>query len=810
MDIKSKKLKNKDEKEIINNVEQTEKENKRDISTEVYKDGVNTVLGNKISIKRLSLLMIIFICVAYIISTIGGVLNHPYLLKKDGFYLSQEFQYSINDIFRQIGAQTDYYKSEDYIKNGISNTDLNRAIDEDNRNIIQEQKDLINRLQSELDYNKKSSSSYEDKTSTSTTENFDEKLEVPQDVATLNDRLTKEKEYLNQLLSNQRERVKESLVNNKINGYNATKRKLERDYANMSYLAINEKENIVNTNVEVDQNDKEATFRAIKGLFIKYSEGGFLQVFMNGEDHTNKKLGEEIRSQFYSASNEFDFYNNLIYVSIPDNLQKTDVLSINYRNFLTSYKNVMIQLGILVAAIILLGLSYRSLRKTKISRLEEIYINKLDSIYLELRVGIVLIIYIISKSAGYNYNYRYYANGSVGYSYGLSMISILWSTGVCTIAVAAGYLVLKSIMRNKTMKSLKERSLVFKLYDSFNETYKSSSNRKKAMTTFAILTGVEALGLFLICGVFDGDGFTILVVTLMCVIFLNLITFLIINKRLAYLGTIVESTKNAINGNLNFDIPIRGRDSLSDLAYNINNMRAGLKKSIRNEMKSEQTKAELITNVSHDLKTPLTSIINYVDLLKKEEISPDVAKDYVEILDRKSQRLKVLIEDLFEVSKAASGTIELNIEKVDINSLLRQSLAEMNDKIELTNLDFKCNIPSEKIYVLADGKRMWRIFENLISNIIKYSLGGTRVYVDVREEDGKVEIQFKNISAYELNFDASELTERFKRGDESRHTEGSGLGLAIASSLTSLQGGTFDIEIDGDLFKVTVAFDITQ
>lgn len=804
MDIKSKKLKNRDEQEIINNKETSDEENKKDISKEVYKNESNKVLDNKISVKRISLLMITFICVAYIISSIGGILKHPYLLKKDGFYLSDEFQYSINDIFRQIGAQTDYYKGEDYIKNGVSNSELNRAIDEDNRSVIQNQKDLINSLQSEIDYNKRQSSF----SSSSTEVAVEEKNAPYDDVKVLNDRLIKEKEYLNDLLSNQRERVKEKLVSNKISGYNATKRKLERDYANMSYLAIDEKENVVNTNVEVDQNDKEATFRAIKGLFIKYSEGGFLQVFINGEDYTNKNLGEKIRSQFYGASNEFNFNNNLIYVSIPYDLNKPDVLSMNYRNFLTSSKNIMIQLGILVAAIILLGLSYKMLRKTKISKLEEFYINKLDLIYLELRIGIVFIIYIISKNMGYNYHY--YSNGAVGYVYGLNMMSIVWATAVCTLAVATGYLVLKSIMRNKTMKSFKERSLIFKLYDSFNEAYKSSNNRKKAITSFTILTAIEALGVFFICGVFNGDGFPIFLVTLMCVIFLNLITFLIINKRLAYLGTIVESTKNALNGNLNFDIPIRGKDSLSDLAYNINNMRAGLKKSIRNEMKSEQTKAELITNVSHDLKTPLTSIINYVDLLKKEEISPEVAKDYVEILDRKSQRLKVLIEDLFEVSKAASGTIELNIEKVDVNSLLRQSLAEMNDKIELTNLDFRCNIPSEKIYVLADGKRMWRIFENLISNIIKYSLGGTRVYVDVREVDGKVEIQFKNISAYELNFDASELTERFKRGDESRHTEGSGLGLAIASSLTSLQGGTFDIEIDGDLFKVTVAFDITQ
>lgn len=222
--------------------------------------------------------------------------------------------------------------------------------------------------------------------------------------------------------------------------------------------------------------------------------------------------------------------------------------------------------------------------------------------------------------------------------------------------------------------------------------------------------------------------------------------------------------------------------------------------------KSQQMKYELITNVSHDLKTPLTAIITYVDLLKNPDLTEEERKSYVETLDLKSQRLKVLIEDLFEVSKANSGNVQMNFMDVDVVKLMKEVRVEMSDKIEQSNLDFRWNLPEEKVVLSLDGQRTYRIFENLLNNSIKYAMPFTRVYVDIVNGDSEVVITFKNMSAQELNFDAEHLTERFVRGDSARNSEGSGLGLAIAKSFTELQNGQFDISIDGDLFKVTIRF----
>lgn len=239
----------------------------------------------------------------------------------------------------------------------------------------------------------------------------------------------------------------------------------------------------------------------------------------------------------------------------------------------------------------------------------------------------------------------------------------------------------------------------------------------------------------------------------------------------------------------------------------LNNINEGLQTAINERMKSERFKTELITNVSHDIKTPLTSIINYVDLIKKEEVEVEKVKEYIEVLDRQSTRLKKLVEDLVEASKASAGTLPVSLTACDASVLLSQAIGEFDERLKKAGIVPVITLPEESLKIKADGRHLWRVFDNLLSNICKYAMSGTRVYLDVRKKDNMVQITFRNISKYQLNVSAEELMERFVRGDSSRNTEGSGLGLSIAKSLVELQGGKMQLQVDGDLFKVTVEFE---
>ncbi|WML38243.1 HAMP domain-containing sensor histidine kinase [Neobacillus sp. OS1-2] len=274
-------------------------------------------------------------------------------------------------------------------------------------------------------------------------------------------------------------------------------------------------------------------------------------------------------------------------------------------------------------------------------------------------------------------------------------------------------------------------------------------------------------------------------------------------KKVKAFKAIKDGVERIKNGEIHHSIDIDGKGEFASLAANINSITDGLKNAVDNELKSERLKTELITNVSHDIRTPLTSIITYVDLLKKEK-DPSKMEEYIAVLDQKSKRLKTLTDDLFDAAKASSGNIPVQIEKIDIVSLITQGLGEVSEKIEEQDLEFRLNNPNDKCYVAADGKLVWRSIENVLSNIFKYALRGSRVYINIEDLGTEILVTFKNISAYELNISADELMERFKRGDESRSSQGSGLGLSIAKSLIDIQQGKFLIQIDGDLFKTMI------
>ena len=260
-------------------------------------------------------------------------------------------------------------------------------------------------------------------------------------------------------------------------------------------------------------------------------------------------------------------------------------------------------------------------------------------------------------------------------------------------------------------------------------------------------------------------------------------------------------------GNLDYKVPLDNlRWDFKAHGEHLNSMRTAIQAAVEDQMKSERMKTELITNVSHDIKTPLTSIVNYVDLLKKQEMPTDEAKEYLEVLDRQAGKLKKLTEDLVEAAKASTGNMTVNFQRTDVNVLLTQSSGEYQEKLQSKNLQLLLTPAQDNPAISADGRLLWRVFENLLSNIYKYALPGTRVYLTCQATETQVTITFRNISANPLNISADELMERFVRGDDSRHTEGSGLGLSIAKSLTQLQNGTFDLAIDGDLFKAILTF----
>ncbi|MFC5532247.1 sensor histidine kinase [Cohnella yongneupensis] len=322
---------------------------------------------------------------------------------------------------------------------------------------------------------------------------------------------------------------------------------------------------------------------------------------------------------------------------------------------------------------------------------------------------------------------------------------------------------------------------------------------------FIVFTGLAALlGFIPVVALASNGSDGIIVLALLYFFVLVVIVVPYLYRKLRYLKEIMTGVEAQVSGDFTAEIPLKGEGHLPRLAANINNMKVGLQRSIEKQVVSDRLKTELITNVSHDLKTPLTSIINYVDLLKREEVTEEERAQYVEVLDRKAQRLKVLIDDLFEASKMASGAAELQLDQVDVAALLNQALGEFGDKIAASGLSFRVHIDAPHVYARLDGRKMWRVFENLISNALKYSLGGTRVYIRLTETVDTVVVSMQNISAYELSFNSDELFERFKRGDVSRHTEGSGLGLAIAKSIVELHGGKLSIVIDGDQFNVIV------
>lgn len=329
--------------------------------------------------------------------------------------------------------------------------------------------------------------------------------------------------------------------------------------------------------------------------------------------------------------------------------------------------------------------------------------------------------------------------------------------------------------------------------------YKIYDNRKKTTKTVLLL-----------CGFFLVQGIAVLFrngVTMLLVLLADMGVFYVVLNGLLLKEKLKKGIEEIALGNMEYQIPLQGlRGENLKLAEMINGIANGFHMAVEEAMKNERLKTDLITNVSHDIKTPLTSIINYVAILKQSDIADPKIQGYLDILEAKAQRLKTLTEDVVEASKVSSGNISLEYMDVDLVEMIQQTEGEMAEKFEARNLKMIVNLPAEPAVVHVDGRRMWRVLENIFGNAAKYAMPGTRVYADLKLEEDTVDLSLKNVSEHQLNISADELTERFIRGDLSRSSEGSGLGLSIAQSLTTMQGGTFNLYLDGDLFRVNIRF----
>lgn len=329
--------------------------------------------------------------------------------------------------------------------------------------------------------------------------------------------------------------------------------------------------------------------------------------------------------------------------------------------------------------------------------------------------------------------------------------------------------------------------------------YKIYDNRKKTTKTVLLL-----------CGFFLVQGIAVLFrngVTMLLVLLADVGVFYVVLNGLLLKEKLKKGIEEIALGNMEYQIPLQGlRGENLKLAEMINGIANGFHMAVEEAMKNERLKTDLITNVSHDIKTPLTSIINYVAILKQSDIADPKIQGYLDILEAKAQRLKTLTEDVVEASKVSSGNISLEYMDVDLVEMIQQTEGEMAEKFEARNLKMIVNLPAEPAVVHVDGRRMWRVLENIFGNAAKYAMPGTRVYADLKLEEDTADLSLKNVSEHQLNISADELTERFIRGDLSRSSEGSGLGLSIAQSLTTMQGGTFNLYLDGDLFRVNIRF----
>ena len=558
---------------------------------------------------------------------------------------------------------------------------------------------------------------------------------------------------------------------------------------NVVWLIIDNKTKTAYTNLDYSIDTSN-----IEYIQNKIQENATYWIYKDGNIDTSvNKLSSEYIEYIENGFDVENLSDYTIYTSVLNNLEYVDDISMNSILYdvlvLVDQKAAFLIPFLVILIIALVPVIVLGVGRT--AKQDGIKLNWYDKILIELAALIAILI------AGIGACFTISVNGVSNLATLVLAITIM-AFGFFIIYLACILFFETVVKRLKTHTFIKT-TIIYWIYIKIKEFLDDVKITKRFILYFIIFIIAN-----LICfAIMWSDGFPGIILS----IILYAVVYGLISKRLKSYVKIEKAINDLYQGNT--DIELEENEfvkEMKNMASQINDIAGGLSNAIDEKLKSERLKTELITNVSHDIKTPLTSIINYVDLLKKEGMDGEKAKEYLDILDSKSQRLKKLTEDLVEASKASSGAIKLNMEKLNVNELIKQVSGEFEDKFKARKLEEIITFPENALYIKADSRYMYRVLENMYSNISKYAMEGTRVYTDIIEKDGRIVIQLKNVSKQKLNISVDELMQRFVRGEASRNTEGSGLGLSIARSLTELQEGNFNIYLDGDLFKVTIEF----
>ena len=600
-----------------------------------------------------------------------------------------------------------------------------------------------------------------------------------------------------------------------VDNYAVAQNQYQEGNTNITYLYVNLDNKTVITNKKKYQNfdnykenlkkmKKSGKYVIVRPKLADYESN----IEKAGKEDSMAQKWQETVAGYVDAS-------DYIYVSVvdtdypvKDNFYEQDEIFTRYG----AGAKVAGILGMAAVAAYLVILVFLTIGAGKVKEDEEVHLMKFDHIKTELAAASVLLLWAVVALVGVKAGAFTWQNASGETIYMENVESYL--PGIVVGSVEAlytcamflfGYL---SLVRRIKAGTVWKNSVLRWLLIFVKEMFQNIRHLWKSIMEFAIFFMIHWLTY-----VFGSAGSSIWISNRLWAVILLIIdvaAFIWMVQKAKGTGKIKTGIEKIAGGEVDYQIPVNGLlAEHKEIAEKVNSIGEGLEAALAKSMKSERLKTDLITNVSHDIKTPLTSIINYVELLKQEDLKDPKIQRYIEVLEQKSQRLKTLTEDVVEASKVSSGNITLEFMNLNLVEMIQQTSGEFEEKFKVRDLEEVMNLPNEEVVIRADGRRLWRVLSNIYNNAAKYAMQGTRVYADLEKKDGMAYFSLKNVSEQPLNISADELTERFIRGDVSRSTEGSGLGLSIAQSLTEMQGGTFELYLDGDLFKVTIKFPIS-